>query len=109
MRPKRCHFSLYFPGYQGSLLRRVRSRLHPPPNSLVSVPRLRGAGAIQQEFSDLHGISGAIQPCKPNCFPQNLPKIPNRLKRRFCEFGFGEIIGFIRPFLQVNCGQCQVT
>ena len=95
-----CVFSLYFPVYQGNRQRRVRSRLHPPPASLVSVPRLCGAGTIQQEFSEIAPVPGPIQAPNPNSISAISRKFPNRLCWRFCEFGFGENIWQFWPELR---------
>jgi len=59
-------FPVYFP-ITGNQQRRVRSRLHPPPYSLVSAPRLCRAEAMTGEFRHLGHIQGPYFLPIPNC------------------------------------------
>jgi len=82
----------YWRVFRGLQIRPVpRVRIHiSPPYSLVSVPRLSGAGPINKQFSSLGPGKGRLQALKPNCFLRNYRNIPNRLKQQICEFGSGD-------------------
>jgi len=84
--PGRCLKMEIFPEFfpeSGKSQRRVRSRLLPPPYSLVSVLSLCRAGIMTQEFSCLRLIRGWYSALKVRYSKRNFSKIPICLKRRF--------------------------
>ena len=64
-----------------------------PPPSLVSVPRLCGAGRIQQEFREIDPVPGPVQAPNPNSLSAISRKFPNRLCWRFGDLASSGLAG----------------